>query len=351
MLRKIQSSLLYAVGWLPARWHRTGGAGSAVVLMYHRVDPPTARPDLAVPGLYGVERGVPVDVFERQMHFMLRHFEPRPTTALWGAPGGRPGFAVTFDDGYADNLHLAAPVLERLRIPATIFLSTDFVGTDRRFWWESLGAMVRETAAERLDAASVREAGLDPWTGPERLALGSAEEREQAHWHLSEALMRTPPDAMENVLRGLADALGVTPRFEGRDWPLLTWEQARALPGLGFEVGAHGANHLNLGLAAPDAVREEIRRSVADVAEHLDRPVRAFAYPYGAPEHRGDVAVAAVREAGCEVAFTTDLGVATTDDDRWLLPRAGLTRGDAFASAYQIDEAFRAARGRSATHA
>jgi len=344
MIRKILSSARYLARLHELAWRRAVPRAGAVVLMYHRVDPPNSRPDLHVGSLYGVERGVPVEVFEQQMRFMAKHFDPRPTTDLWPEDARRPGFAVTFDDGYADNLHLAAPVLSRLGIPATVFLSTDFIGTDRRFWWETLGAMFRETRVPELRSAGACWPEGAPSKLPAKLLVSSQAERGRAHWVVSEALMRTPADTIDAVFGELGRALEVDVRREERDWPLLTWEQVRELMTHGFDIGAHGAGHLNLGLAPDEVARDQVARSVTDVAERTDRAVRTFAFPYGGPEHRSPAALDAVREAGCEWAFTTELGVATPHDGPLVLPRAGLTRGDSLACAYQIDEAFRHAR-------
>jgi hypothetical protein len=47
--------------------------------------------------------------------------------------------ALTFDDGWRDNAVNAFPLLQKHQVPASIFLSTDFIGSRQRFWWESLG--------------------------------------------------------------------------------------------------------------------------------------------------------------------------------------------------------------------
>lgn len=72
-------------------------------------------------------------------------------------------------------------------------------------------------------------------------------------------------------------------------------------------------------------------------------PPLLFAYPDGAPEHRCAFAEETVRRAGCEAAFTTELGVVTPECSRFALPRVGFTRAFAFVCAYQTEMAFRAA--------
>jgi Polysaccharide deacetylase len=60
-----------------------------------------------------------------------------------GLPGGRP-LVITFDDGYADNLYNAAPLLDRYDVPATLFLATGYIDGAREFWWDALERMLLE---------------------------------------------------------------------------------------------------------------------------------------------------------------------------------------------------------------
>jgi peptidoglycan/xylan/chitin deacetylase (PgdA/CDA1 family) len=127
-------------------------------------------------------------------------------------------------------------------------------------------------------------------------------------------------------------------RSEGRDFPLLDWDQVRELRRRGFDIGAHGVTHANLGLAL-DAERE-VSESVERVAAETGDSVQTFAYPYGGPEHRSEAAARAVQSAGCLAAFAMDVGVVGPDSDCWALPRLSFTRTWPFAWAYQVDRAF-----------
>ena len=76
--------------------------------------------------------------------------------------------AITFDDGYACNVQVAAPILERLGLPATIFLPAEIVEQGRPFWWDELQAIVIDHPGEetRLDEEAIA-------LGPRRLAATS----------------------------------------------------------------------------------------------------------------------------------------------------------------------------------
>jgi peptidoglycan/xylan/chitin deacetylase (PgdA/CDA1 family) len=337
VLGKLLSPVLYHGGVYRRRWRNAEPPVRGIALVYHRIAAPAGRGE---PPGFGVEQGIPADVFESQIRFMKRHFRPvRAADLAQGETGGDPCFAVTFDDGYADNLEFACPVLERQGVPATIFLTTDWMGTDRRFWWEQLGALLRETTVPRLALQELDPVLRGRWDLPDDLPLGNEAERERAHYWISMGLMRTPPAEIDPTLERIASALEVPLRREERDVPMLDWEGVRALCGRGFEAGAHGRTHANLGLA-PDAA-QEVRASVDRVAEETGRSPELFAYPYGGPEHRSPEVVEAVRQAGCLAAFTTDEGAVRPDSDRFELPRAGLTRGLDIACAYQIDAVVR----------
>lgn len=341
LVEKLSSPILYFSGAYRRRWLRPENRSRALALMYHRIAAPGGRDE---PAGFGVERGVPVDVFEAQIRFLVRHFRSARASDLALRPESftGPAFAITFDDGYADNLHLAAPVLEKYRVPATVFVSSGFVGTDRRFWWEQLGALIRETRVSVVEPCAIDSTLGDRWGLPERLSLRDEPSRERAHWLLSQALMRTPAPEIQTLLSGLAAALDVPLRAEERDAPLLDWGQVRELRRRGFDIGSHGHTHANLGLADPALAEREVRVSVERISAEIDAPVEIFAYPYGGPEHRCSASVEAVRRAGVGGAFTTELGTLTPEADRFALPRLGFTRPQGFVCAYHTERAFQA---------
>src|SRR5207249_8006265 len=57
----------------------------------------------------------------------------------------RRAFAITFDDGYADVLHNAKPLLDQFRVPATVFVTTGEGRQKRGFWWDELDRLLLQT--------------------------------------------------------------------------------------------------------------------------------------------------------------------------------------------------------------
>lgn len=77
---------------------------------------------------------------------------------------------ITFDDGYADNFELAAPVLADLSLPAVFFLTAGYVGTDKPFPWDS-AKPIRPRTMTWANARSLASAGFElgshTWSHPD----------------------------------------------------------------------------------------------------------------------------------------------------------------------------------------
>src|SRR5438046_453919 len=100
-----------------------------MVLMYHRVGAPELDP---------WRLSVSPEHFAQHMALLRRSYQPMPLRELVRAPRHNripPGaIAVTFDDGYADVLEQATPVLQRFEIPATAFIVSGYVGAQKGYW-------------------------------------------------------------------------------------------------------------------------------------------------------------------------------------------------------------------------
>ena len=120
---------------MPRRGFRWRLRSSPLILLYHRVANAEPGPHANVSGL-----SVTPEHFEQQLAVLRRRFAPLRLRDLLESPPRfrHPAVAVTFDDGYADNLHAALPLLERFGIPATFFVTSGMLGGQREFWWDTL---------------------------------------------------------------------------------------------------------------------------------------------------------------------------------------------------------------------
>ena len=332
-LHKLASPLLYGSGAYPWLWRRQARRQPfTMVLVYHRV----VEDGAASSGQFGIERGVTASVFEAQIRFMLKHFVPVRASQVLDPAASALRFAVTLDDGYTDNFRVAAPILNRLGVPATFYVVSDFVATDRLFWWEQLAGMVRATRVPVLDVQATLPERVAAAQLPASLPLHTDDLREQAYESLSRAIRTDAHVALPTHMARLAAALGVEPRAEGRDYGLMDWQQLRLLVAQGHEIGGHTATHSNVIGLDRALLQQELVAAHATLERQLDAPVLSFAYPYGVYDAVHNTAAEVLAAAGCRLAFTGEKKMVRGQQNAFELPRAVLNRHYPFACAFNV---------------
>jgi peptidoglycan/xylan/chitin deacetylase (PgdA/CDA1 family) len=208
-------------------------------------------------------------------------------------------FAITFDDGYVDNLVTAVPILERRDAPATVFVPTGFVGSPG-FWWEDLAWCSIDPAAD-VDALADTAVSLGLVSGVESLSTASADER---HRLLYDALVERERSQIDGFVAELVAASGVeAPGVANSVRPRpVTLEELHDLARHPLiTVGVHTVDHPRLTTLDPSSVRTQITECADRLAEVIGHRPGQFAYPYGFFD---DAAVSIVDELGFDAAFT-----------------------------------------------
>jgi len=234
-LKRVAGRLLYESHLSSPIWR-----DRALIALFHRIDDRHASNQITCS----------TTLFRQFCDFFARHFHVIPLTDLLARLAGGADIsrqlAITFDDGYRDNFTFAAAELRKRGLPATFFLTTDFIGTDITPWWDA-------------------ELGI------------------RSEW--------------------------------------MTWNDARALHGQGFDLGAHTCTHADCGCVSGTDAHREIHGAKARLEQELGAAVRHFAFPYGGPERMTEANRAIVQEAGFESCLAAHGGVVTPGDSPFRLCR------------------------------
>jgi peptidoglycan/xylan/chitin deacetylase (PgdA/CDA1 family)/GT2 family glycosyltransferase len=285
----------------PSTPARREAAPAGVILAYHRVTDRRGALCLAPREL------------RAQLQQLAREWRPLALDELARAAAAGevpPGaVAVTFDDGYLDTLTEAAPLLRELGIPATVFVTSDRLADAGEHWWDVLERIFLGWEALPPRLALAGHASFATATVPERRATFAA---------LEAVCREATLERRERLLREVAAWSGIELRPRPSHRALGAAELRRLAEVPGIAIGCHSAHHLWLPRQPPGVQRREVAECRAALEDLLQRPVRSFAYPYGAaaPE-----TVAAVREAGLEAAVTIRPAPVLAGADPWLLPR------------------------------
>jgi peptidoglycan/xylan/chitin deacetylase (PgdA/CDA1 family) len=299
--------------------------GRVAVLVYHRVACHVPDPHrlCVAPGH-----------FARQLAHLAKHYHVLDLSELEaGLAAGRlprRAVAITFDDGYVDNLWHAKPLLEEHKLPATLFVISGSVGQHGELLSDEL---------ERILLASPRlPRSLTLWIDKRKCSWDLADEPAQpAPWTMSEGASPTsrhacfrelhrhlqPLSHNERVqlLTALAQWAGVPPPGRNDRRPMNRAELQDLMRGGLFSIGAHTVHHVLLAARPLAEQRQEIFQCRTQLEEMFGLRPTAFAYPYGGPDAQTPETAALVREAGFSLGFANIRGLVGPGSDPFMLPR------------------------------
>ncbi|QTH12579.1 polysaccharide deacetylase family protein [Pseudomonas corrugata] len=292
--------------------------GAGVILMLHRV----LGNDRAAELPHRNELCVGPEAFEHLLIWLQRYFECVPLmTLLLADPAtvpDRPRVALTFDDGWRDNAMNAFPLLRQYQVPASIFLSTDFIGSRQHFWWESIGETLWGSHGQVARLALIEH--LQQAGRSLRVMLDDLddERRSLSLLHYLQSLKTLDPQTLSD----LTDACppGAQPQA-------LDWTQVRMLEDSGLvRFGPHGASHAILTKLDDQRLHEELSRSRIALENACTQPLPVYCYPNGDHDERVRHQVAA---HGFSFALGTEAGLYRNDGDPWNVPRFGVSQRNA----------------------
>lgn len=292
------------------------GPRRAMVLMYHRVSDESDYLGLCVPPvLFAAQVGLLrerarvmrlVDLVER-----LRDPAPLETDVA----------AITFDDGYRDNLDVALPILRQYGLPATVFVTTTFI--------DGSAQPTGERLREAVGALWARGVCGDEWGSRDgstaravRLVLDTPGSFRVLRKLVAE-LKRIPTGETRAVVADLEQLAG---RTHGLRELMLDWQAVRSLAEQDVEIASHTVSHPILSRLPLGEVEQELRESKQQIENATGRPVVGFAFPNG---HRDDFSEEHVRlleRLGYGYACTAERGVNHPGSDPFRLRRIGVGR-------------------------
>jgi peptidoglycan/xylan/chitin deacetylase (PgdA/CDA1 family) len=226
-------------------------------------------------------------------------------------PPSRPFAAFTFDDGFADNVTNALPIMEKYAAPFTVYVTTGMVTRDIDGWWFGLGALIRSQDKIALP-------GLGTFTCADPAAKAHAFAAIEAAVHNNFDLL----PAVRNAIASAGIDIGALVDREA-----LTEAQLRELAHHPLvTIGAHTMTHVNLARAAAATVRSEMDENRRFLEGIIAEPVDHFAYPFGHPRACGEREAEISRSLGFRTAVTTRPGMVFAEhrDELHALPRVCL---------------------------
>ncbi len=309
---------------------------SVAILMYHSVSHDRdGQADSISPGIT-----TPAELFRDQMQLLRQSYSPvtLDDVALWlqgNAELPPNAVAVTFDDGFADNYHIAAPIMEEFGIRGAIYLTVDSVLRQRLPWFCQVRRFFYSTPV-------IQQEIKDPESG-KVWNLAEPDQHRRAFSECNRFCAVMSFEKREQYLQALEINFGRSLATNENNGPcMMTFEQARELRQRGHLIGNHTFSHGNLAYVPEQALSQELVQSHEILTQKLGAAPTHFSYPHPALSPQwNDRTVALTRQLGYKTAVLTQEGTAHRDSDAMLLSRVNVVaEGDTEALQWKLETAF-----------
>jgi peptidoglycan/xylan/chitin deacetylase (PgdA/CDA1 family) len=233
--------------------------------------------------------------FESHVRELRRHFHPISLADLRNWYEGADDLPdnpvlVTFDDGYRNNLTLAAPILQAYKIPCIFHISTGYIGTPRVLWTTEL---YNRFMAWPWTFVPTPEGGKAP-------VPKGGRERGLLAFELKEQCKKLSWEQLQSYLERLREAPAKVEEDEELE-RFMSWDEVRELRRQGFEIGSHTVEHPILSRVSPEQLHFELRESRRRLEQETGARCTTIAYPNGSISQ--EVVDAAFQE-GYRMGFT-----------------------------------------------
>lgn len=182
--------------------------------------------------------------------------------------------AITFDDGYRNNFTRAYPILKQYNIPATIFLTTGYIGTKFLLWPERLAYLIMTTSLDVIDNELIG-----------KYDLSDNAQKKVAYSKLCKLLKQYNSIRVESIIDLIQKQLNVEyiqddPLYQ--EWLPLTRDDIRLMEGEGLiDFGGHTVNHSIFSTHSKEEIIREITNCGWDLESYLINNKWYWAHPNG----------------------------------------------------------------------
>lgn len=242
--------------------------------------------------------------FHQQMKYIKKHYTPVDMSSFVRAVEGKEelpdnAIMVTFDDGFDDNYHNAFPILSELNIPATVFITTDFIGSVETIWYERLAYFFASISTDKIILDDINIAvRLDDTLKTAREAYQEVVEKlklvdNAVRLQVIEKLYQTYGDPYSNIGAG-----------QHRLSLPMSWEQVREMDRDCIDFGSHCVTHPVLSMLPNSQVEYELKESKKIIENQLGHEINSIAYPVGQEESISNDVYEIAKQTGYKLAFS-----------------------------------------------
>lgn len=301
MKKRLLASLLNLLGVVGLFiWFRRLFKKEIMVLAYHRI----LSTDENSPYQYDEELiSADSKEFKWQINFLKKHFdvinfaELSKRLADHKKLTGRE-LLITFDDGFSDNYSNAFPILKAENVPATFYISTDYIGVTQTFWFNEIVHSIK-TAEQLSFTLGDEQYDFEP----------TASNREKVIQLVLDKLKQVSNQKRLSTIESLYKDLNFnTDNTPASELPM-TWDNVVEMSGNNMEIGSHSVSHPILSKLDASELEHEIKHSKQHIESMTNKPCLSIAYPVGGEDAFTDNVESQSKIAGYEFGLSYISGI------------------------------------------
>lgn len=280
----------------------------AIILLYHRVIDLEIDPQMLA---------ISINNFESQIQYLSEKYTVVPVKDLLSSKltwSSKRKLAITFDDGYFDNYSNALPILKKYKVPATIFVSSGFIGSKNEFWWDELERAVLINP-NIPDSLIIKINGIIHKYDNVKL------NKEIVYYNLVKIFQTLPIDQIKDVIEYLKRWGRVEKNARNTHRCMDLEELVYASNSGLIEIGAHTVNHCKLSNENIAVQKNEIEFSKKQLEKFIGKDISIFAYPFGASSDYTHESLNFVKDIGFSLGLSATQGLIFNKHDNFQIPR------------------------------
>ena len=284
------------------------------ILLYHGVTDETGD------GIFNYRaKFVSTQAFRAHMEWVKKTFKVLPLAELIerSQAGTLPprALAITFDDGYRNNYSDAYPILRELGLPATFFITTDFIEKPSPLPVDMIEYAIGKTMQPQIT--------LEIGGEQKQFSLENRQARIAADMVLRKHMKTLPAERAQAFIEDIVRACGCDLRqaFDASPYCPMTWDQMREMEMNGMSFAPHTRTHPILSRLPREAAADEITGSKDVLRRELANPLSVFAYPNGGRDDYTQETIEILKAAGLNASLTTESRTLGPSESPYTLPR------------------------------
>lgn len=307
---KIKDKLCFNIGVYDKMLRRKTEAGvGLIVLAYHNVVKEEKNFEFS-----GME--VEARIFKEQMKYLKKYFDfislEHAMNYLDTTPEKiKNKVVITFDDGYLDNFEVAAPILKKYNIPATIFVTTEPIKNKSQIWGNAIWTVVTVSKKKVFQIEGVGQVNIS-----------TTKDKKRAVGRLKKKIKNFSLEKRDSLLSEIYEDLKALDKKENKSrFKMMTENQVKEISWLGVSIENHTASHPVVSCLNQKELEKEIDDANTFIKKCTGRESRYFAYPYGKKNDFSDDSKEILKKKKIKAAFTLIRGANDHNTDRYEMKR------------------------------